>query len=1212
MSGTSYFQSILSDINNIGEDSVLAVLNQLNNNNVARKVPLFGNLIDLVYVDKDNSFLLVKFDFVDKITSNLDWLADEEKFNDECPWYFSESSHRVSPVYEMQRAKALFSLLHPDSEIHMLLVCNYKIINYDEVEEAWKHIGVRVVHRVSNTNQPAFHPTEEDKQKMLDVCVENPSKTEADFDKLLDQFFQSETPKKSNEKITIAEDDEEIVEEEIVDKEVHEDNNPGTFNIFAIKLFHGSIDTEDAHLQSSLRAFDIRQLKSISISFDATYSKSDVKYEKVVVNLYNETGLLLKSSLVNVNFICSCDDTKANFIHTFDSEIEWVKGSYVVEIKYLDTLVKVFSFSVGLRDIKGIFRPSKEKGIDIIEGPFDALNHMIGLNQVKEQLENYRNITHLSSLRKKNGLPSNMPPLHAVFMGKAGTGKTTVARLYGAILHELGLLSIGHIVIRERDQLVSSNFTYDDSETLRAIDEAKGGVLFINNVHSLYKSNDPRDTGRNVVETLLTALNDENQGDWALVLAGHPDGMANLLSMDQRLSSHIPPSNHYHFKDYTLNELMQIADIYCMNNNYLLSPDAREALRIKINHDYQLRDDQFGNAQHISTLFTSQILQSMALRVSCINSPKLFDLLTIEKADIPTLHLKDYKTSMKKLQGMIGLTELKKSIEGHLNMVKLTMLRNEQGIETTMPPLHMVFTGNPGTGKTTVASFIGEIYASLGLLSKGDVIYVERKDFVGQYIGDTEKNTIEILNRAKGNVLFIDEAYSLVPQNAERDYGHQALEVLLSTLSKEHIDMLVIMAGYPKEMEEMLNSNTGLKSRFPYTFHFVDYTADELMQIAESVVKKSNFSFTPAARRQLRKLVDHQLESKDAGWGNARFITRLISAHIIPAMGNRLAQLPPSKLKDKKRLCQICQEDIPAINNNIKNEHFDFDGVAIRRILKKLDSLVGLKDVKRNIHNFVQVVRYMHKQGSLYVNNEPLRWNFTGNTGTGKSTVAKILSELLKAMNLLEKGHLVEVKAEEIYNVVGYKTDEILLKAMQRSCHGILFIDGDAPQFKHPESQFSSESLRFKLTSMTMELPGVYALVIAENENATHVLTRNLQENGVSPFDHTLHFADYTEEELLSILKVCLKRKQLQLSSEASLHMAKYIHALASNRKLGYANARTMSKLAHSIFTTYILRKSTEPNSEDTFPKDLVQLSDVEHFVWKNTTNDIIGFVKHY
>lgn len=619
------------------------------------------------------------------------------------------------------------------------------------------------------------------------------------------------------------------------------------------------------------------------------------------------------------------------------------------------------------------------------------------------------------------------------------------------------------MVFEERSTLIGPHYSDEEKKTLDAIERAQGGILFIDEAYNLYKPDDPKDSGRNVLETLLTALSDESKQDWMLLMAGYTEPMLAMLNCNPGLDSRIPPQNRYYFDDYSPDELMEIADLYCRENNYQMTPDARQALKTRVSRDYRMRDETFGNARHVLNLLKKDVLYAMSSRVNKLTSPTQEQLMTIEKEDVPRNKLQDYRKPLKKLQEIVGLSNLKKSVEGHLNMVQLNLARSEQGIPTEMPPLHMAFVGNPGTGKTMVADLMGEIYASMGLLSVGKVMKVERKDLVGCHVGDTERKTAEVLRAARGHVLFIDEAYTLCSNSeANDDYGKRAVEVLLTTLSKEQIDMIVIFAGYPLEMDEFFRMNPGLRSRIPYTFYFEDYSLDELMEIARDVAKKKHFYFSPAAFRVLRSLVEKQLQRKDASWGNARFITRLIASHIIPAMSNRLKQLPTNRLQDKKTLQMICKSDIPLSVDGLYQDTFDES--SIRRSLKKLDSLVGLSQVKEAVHNFVDVSRYMYQHGMSYSSGEPLRWTFTGNTGTGKSTVAGILAELLKAMGYLGSGQLVEVKGEEIYGIPEYKVDELLKTAMKRARNGLLFIDGDAPRFGQVENRFNGEALRFKLS----------------------------------------------------------------------------------------------------------------------------------------------------
>lgn len=206
----------------------------------------------------------------------------------------------------------------------------------------------------------------------------------------------------------------------------------------------------------------------------------------------------------------------------------------------------------------------------------------------------------------------------------------------------------------------------------------------------------------------------------------------------------------------------------------------------------------------------------------------------------------------------------------------------------------MIFTGNPGTGKTTVAKLIGRVFHSMGLLSKGEVIEAERSSMIGRYIGDTELKMKELLERAEGNVLFIDEAYSLCDNNEgdRKDYGCRVLECLLTVLTKKNPDMIVIMAGYEKEMDRMLELNPGMKGRFPYRFRFDDYNADELYRIACSLLVRADYVLSPEADDLLRSTIQDAVVHKDEFFHNARWVEQYVLDGVISAMSDRVMSLP--------------------------------------------------------------------------------------------------------------------------------------------------------------------------------------------------------------------------------------------------------------------------------------------------------------------------------
>lgn len=266
---------------------------------------------------------------------------------------------------------------------------------------------------------------------------------------------------------------------------------------------------------------------------------------------------------------------------------------------------------------------------------WEKLDNLTGLKSVKEKLYNYKKLIDFTTLRKKEGLNTYKAPLHSIFLGSPGTGKTTVAKALGQMLAEAGVLSKGHVVVHERSTLLGRHYSAESENTLEAIKQAQGGILFIDEAYQLFAEDDPRDPGKYVFDTLLTHLADESNRDWMLILAGYPDKMRNLFNINLGLKSRIPESNIYTFDDFNEQELMEIAETYFANNQYTLSDDAREVLGKKFNIDYNLRDETFGNARYVMNIILTDIIPSMAARIANIPNPTPSDLSTILASDIP-------------------------------------------------------------------------------------------------------------------------------------------------------------------------------------------------------------------------------------------------------------------------------------------------------------------------------------------------------------------------------------------------------------------------------------------------------------------------------------------------------------------------------------------------------------------------------------------------
>ena len=559
-------------------------------------------------------------------------------------------------------------------------------------------------------------------------------------------------------------------------------------------------------------------------------------------------------------------------------------------------------------------------------------------------------------------------------------------------------------------------------------------------------------------------------------------------------------------------------------------------------------------------------------------------------------------SALDRLDQMAGLNQIKKKIRSLTSFHKLQKMRSDAGLPVKMPALHARFLGNPGTGKTTVARLLGQIYKEMGILSSGHVIVTERKHLLGKYYNSAPNAVNEMLSKAKGGILLIDEAYNLYAENDTKDPGRDILESLLTALSDENNrDWMLILAGYTKQMEAMLKSNPGLDSRISEVFNFEDLTVDELVSVADLYCKDNKYKLSDEARERLRSVIIRDKFDKDNNFGNGRHVKKVLEAAINQHMAARLDKV---KSPTFEQLMTIEADDIPidpVEAKRISAEAFDND--AIDEALRRLDSMVGLSKAKQSIHNFVNVSRFLHSQGERYRGKGLLRWTFSGSTGTGKSTVAQILADILKAMNMIKTNQPTEIKGEELFNVSEYTYNEIIRQAVEKSRNGMLFIDGDSPQFSSEQYRMIIEQIKSKLSTLADNEDSSGALVIAECSTPELSIAHPLASNGIYDFNHTFIFDDYSDDELYGILLHCLAKMKTSVSEDAEVILKEFIRNIGANRNLGMANARTMKNLSRAIFEIVVLRmfESSDPKDER-----IVLGCDVESIVWKNPKK--IGF----
>lgn len=534
-----------------------------------------------------------------------------------------------------------------------------------------------------------------------------------------------------------------------------------------------------------------------------------------------------------------------------------------------------------------------------VESSYEKLQKMIGLKIVKEQINNIiaTNIVEKERKRRKGNFYKT-GTMHMIFGGNPGTAKTTVAKLFAGIAKEKGILRSGALVERGGMDLDGPGCNIKIRDAFMA---AKGGVLFIDEAYSM-KSD--------YVVSILIQEMENHREDVIVILAGYNERMQSFMEINEGLKSRIP--YWIDFPDYSTDELTEIFKMMIAERGFTVADDAiREARHI---FEKVRLTDNFGNGRYARNLMERAIeKQSVRLmnteeNVSSIRQRELF---TIKKEDLNTLEegLKEERvsgTAKKELEDMIGLASAKAVINKAIAGFKLNKLCMEKGISKGRASLHMVFTGNPGTAKTTVARLFAEIMRDEKVLPSGKFIEVGRADLIGSHVGATAPLVKKRFREAQGGVLFIDEAYSLCDAY-ENGYGDEAINTIVQEMENHRDNVIVVFAGYPQQMQQFLDRNPGLRSRIAYQVEFEDYSVDELCDITKLMLTRKEMTITDSAMEKLKKKYEEVCDSND--YGNGRFVRKILEEAEMN-LADRILRLDEYKITSQL-LTTIEEEDIP-------------------------------------------------------------------------------------------------------------------------------------------------------------------------------------------------------------------------------------------------------------------------------------------------------------
>lgn len=525
-----------------------------------------------------------------------------------------------------------------------------------------------------------------------------------------------------------------------------------------------------------------------------------------------------------------------------------------------------------------------------VDDAMAELDEMIGLAPVKEQVRSIAASIEAARRRAVAGFSNDKPMRHFVFLGPPGTGKTTVARVVGKIFYAFGLLEVPDVVEAQRSDLVGEYLGATAIKTNGLIDRALGRVLFIDEAYSLVNEGDGQSDrfGVEAVQTLLKRAEDDRE-NLIIILAGYEKQTEAFLATNPGLASRF--ATRIRFPTYSPEEMVALADLRLRGKGEVLGPDARPVLWRMLEDIGRRRiTDELGNGRFVRTLL-EKAGQARDVRVmGTFGDPAAEDLITIGGPDLQkafaelTSRLRGYEDTptldgaIAELDELIGLEPVKQQVRAIAAQLRVAKLRDRQGLHSQPPAMHFVFTGPPGTGKTTVARILGRIFAALGLLVRPEVIEAHRADLVGEHLGSTAIKTNKLVDSALGGVLFIDEAYSLHNEgySSGDPYGSEAVATLLKRAEDDRDRLAIVLAGYPADMERFLRSNQGLASRFATRVVFPSYTARDLSRIAVLHAEQAGDMFDPEAERALGEIfAATEADGRIDDLGNGRFARSL-------------------------------------------------------------------------------------------------------------------------------------------------------------------------------------------------------------------------------------------------------------------------------------------------------------------------------------------------
>ena len=812
------------------------------------------------------------------------------------------------------------------------------------------------------------------------------------------------------------------------------------------------------------------------------------------------------------------------------------------------------------------------------------LDQYVGLQSVKDEI---RAIISNVKERKARGVKEKLLKDHYLFTGNPGTGKTTFARKFGEILSSIGALSIGQFVEVDASS-IKGQFMGDSETNMRKyVDKAIGGVLFIDEAYDFAESTGSASGGsygKDAINALLPLL-ENRKGEFVCIMAGYTKEMGKLVRMNSGISSRCNVT--IEFPDYTARELEQLFRMMLVRNDedtvFTLDAKADEMLPKVFDRMYLKRTDTFGNAREVRNLFDLAVKRHRARKVAD-------DVLSY--ADIvgeENTREVAVEEILKEMDGFVGMQSVKDAVRRIAQEIAVQKQLIEMGeAGEGLTKFNFVLTGNPGTGKTSVARIFGRIFKALGVTSTDQVVEIEPKDIISQYQNESSKKMDDAITQAMGGVLFIDEAYGLYPVDSAghgtSKEGQDAVKVLMTRMEKEAGKFVVICAGYSKEMSDFMNANPGLKSRFSHYIHIDDYTAEELLEIYERAAKARKYNFSLAdetVRMKVLNMFRNIVARKDDKFANGREAIRKVE-ETKTNIYNRLRSLPVDQWMQAAHTALL--EDIPFVEP---------EKVSVDECLAELNQLIGLEGVKSSltklahtINNEIESARLENRRPEI-----PLgHYLFLGNPGTGKTTVARLMGKILYSMGALPTPNVVEVGIADLKGRYLGDTEAITKHLIDSAMGGILFID---EAYQLADDQYGNSALGVLLPRLENDRGKFVCIAAGYTYEMQAFMAQNSGFKSRFPERNHIFFEDYNPEQLFQIFMIYARKGGYTLDPMAENAVLGKLTNMYNNRDRHFGNGRDARNLFDEVKSNLAARLAEDGQVHTPEERKLIMMEDV-------------------